>query len=139
MAPGLTYQFVLPATLAAPRQARRWMAVVCEGLSPAEVGVVELLTSELVTNAVLHPDASTAGDEPVWVTLVLRRFPEMVRVEVHDHDPQPLPLKGDPESLRESGWGLELVDQLSTDWGTRELSDRDGKAVWFEIRTANPG
>lgn len=139
VARGLTYQFVLPATLAAPRQARRWIVSVCEGLSPAEVDVVELLTSELVANAVLHPGPSTAGGGQVWVTLVFRRLPEGLRVEVHDHDSQPIPLKGDPESLRESGWGLTLVDHLSSDWGTLELSDGDGKAVWFEIHTANRG
>lgn len=135
MARGLTYQFVLPATLAAPRQARRWVGAVCDGLSPAEVGVVELLTSELVTNAVLHPDPHGAADGEVWVvTLVLRRYPEVVRVEVHDHDSGRLPLRVDVEPSQESGWGLQLVEELAHEWGSLELAEGKGKAVWFEVR-----
>jgi len=130
-------EFVLRATLAAPGRARRLIAAACEGLDPEKADVAQLLTSELVTNAVLHPPPSAAGD--VRVTLVVDRQAEGLRVEVQDHDPRPVPLVSRPESFRESGWGLQLVAQLSSSWGSRELPDGSGKAVWFELRNQQSG
>ena len=126
-------EFVLRATLAAPGRARRLIAAACEGFDAAKSEVAQLLTSELVTNAVLHPPPSAASGD-AQVTLVVDREADGLRVEVQDHDPRPVPRAPRPESFRESGWGLQLVAQLSSSWGSRELPDGSGKAVWFELR-----
>jgi len=94
-----------------------------------------LLTSELVTNAVRH------GRPPVHVHAEMSAG--VVRVEVDDASPSPIrPQDPDLEDL--GGRGLQLVEMLSTAWGSRLRDQRhDGsrpvKCVWFEIRAAVPG
>ncbi len=78
-----------------------------------------LVTSELVTNAVLH------GRAPI--DLRLRVEGSDVLVEVRDraaHQPRKLRPHGDDEH----GRGLQIVAALSTRWGTRPTEQ--GKAVW---------
>jgi CheY-like chemotaxis protein len=111
----------LGGTTGAAGDARRFvrdrLAVSEEVLSS-----VELLVSELITNAVLH--ASTAP------RLAIRLNRETVRVEVYDDDPTipaPLPLDSD----RIGGRGLYIVDALSARWGADAVAD--GKVVWFEL------
>lgn len=81
-----------------------------------------LLTSELVTNAILHAHSA--------VELSLTLDADRVRVEVRDD--------GDGEPARRelvveatSGRGLALVDMLATDWGV--VGHGLGKSVWFEL------
>ena len=84
--------------------------------------MVELLVSELVTNAVLH-----AGTD---VELVVRRLRKGVRVEVLDRSTRPpVPRAYDDEAM--TGRGLALVRELSRVWGVDER--KDGKVVWFEV------
>ncbi|MBZ5739162.1 ATP-binding protein [Nocardioides mangrovi] len=86
-----------------------------------------LLTSELVTNAVLH-----AGGNPV---LDIDVQPARLRVTVTDGG-APLPDQPDapvtPAPLAESGRGLFLVETLADRWGSEPRSPY-GKAVWFEL------
>lgn len=87
-----------------------------------------LLTSELVTNAVLH--AATK------VVLRMHLDPPALRVEVEDGAPdlpQPLPLT--PWS--EHGRGLWLVEALSRRWGAAPVPP--GKIVWFELSALDCG
>ena len=94
-----------------------------------------LLTSELVTNAVRH------GRPPVHVRAEVSEG-GVVRVEVDDASPSPV-RQQDPDLDDLGGRGLQLVEMLSTAWGSR-LRDRrhDGerpvKCVWFEVRTGAP-
>ncbi|MFD7640366.1 ATP-binding protein [Kitasatospora sp. NPDC059795] len=90
-----------------------------------EVG--ELLTGELVANAVRH-----AGGRMIGLKLVRR--PGWLRIEVRDSS-RALPcLIVAPETGRyQSGHGLRVVDELSDRWGA-DLLPR-GKGVWFEMRT----
>src|SRR3954447_10394179 len=105
------------------KDARRF---VCEnlqrwGATPSPD--VALLTSEVVTNAVVH-----AGGE---VDVRVRRDGACALVEVRDHSPEPpevLPL----DHRRQSGNGMRIVNALARDWGVSEIHD-DGKIVWFEI------
>ncbi len=84
--------------------------------------IVVLLTSELVTNAILH-----AGS-PVEVTLY--READSVRVEVHDASTAH-PVVHHYENEAMTGRGLALISALATKWG---VTDRDdGKSVWFEL------
>jgi anti-sigma regulatory factor (Ser/Thr protein kinase) len=81
-----------------------------------------LLTSELVSNVVLH--ARTP------VELTVRSAQGVLRVEVGDHSPQ-LPIVKDYDRTAVTGRGLQLVAALADRWGV-EPSD-NGKVVWFEI------
>ncbi|MFB7662755.1 SpoIIE family protein phosphatase [Kitasatospora sp. NPDC056138] len=82
---------------------------------------VELLVSELVTNAV-----RVARDH---VQLQLIRVDKLL-VEVSD-DNHNLPSLEPAESMDECGRGLHLVSKLSERWGTARKAV--GKVVWFEL------
>lgn len=87
-----------------------------------------LLTSELVTNAVVHGCAD--------VDLLVRESRGVVRVEVGDtSDRMPVPRPASLDAL--GGRGLFLVDHLADAWGVERR--QRGKAVWFEVRTRRPG
>ena len=86
--------------------------------------MVELLTGELVSNAVVH------GPEAGVVRIEVRIDGETVRVGVRDSGGG-TPTVGHPEPTAPSGRGLALVEALSSDWGTQ--THRDGKTVWFEV------
>ncbi|MDQ6649505.1 MAG: ATP-binding protein [Actinomycetota bacterium] len=91
--------------------------------------VVSLLTTELVTNAVLH------ARTPVRVSV--QRGESALRVEVSDSSPLvPAPRRYSPESG--TGRGLLLVDELATRWGTDAAPDAVGKTVWFELPLVAP-
>ncbi len=85
---------------------------------------VELLTSELVTNAILH------GRPPI--RLRLRLGEGHVVLEVHDSATY-LPRRQRPTPTDEHGRGLQLVTLLADRWGTRATPE--GKAVWCVVRT----
>jgi anti-sigma regulatory factor (Ser/Thr protein kinase) len=122
----------LPHTLAAPRLARRY--VTSRALTwPAELlDQVVLLTSELVTNAVLH------GRGPV--ELRIEDDGRLIRIEISDGHPDPLPRDGDrPPDTQQSGRGLLIVDSLADRWGYRLHRAPPGKTVWFELRYETSG
>ncbi len=89
--------------------------------------VVQLLVSELVTNAVLH-----AGSK---IEVAVRHRGEWLRVEVVDESPV-LPGARDFDNDAATGRGLALVDMLADDWGVEPIED-DGKVVWFEVPAAH--
>ncbi|MFE9397424.1 SpoIIE family protein phosphatase [Streptomyces flavidovirens] len=84
---------------------------------------VELLVSEVVTNAVRY------AERPV--TLRLLRT-DVLRCEVGDDSPQ-LPRQRRARDTDEGGRGLFLVNRLARRWGATRLSS--GKVVWFELAT----
>ena len=89
------------------------------------VEVVALLTSELVTNAVVH--ARTA-----FKVSACYEAPELL-VEVTDGGDESLhPAPGDPYA--EGGRGLLLVAALAARWGVTGHSG--GKTVWFILHAA---
>lgn len=116
----------LAASATSPRAARRFARQALSGHHEDVVDVVELLLTELVTNAVLHANSRTA--------VSLQVFPDRVHVEVVDGATRAgRPQHPTPDS--ESGRGMELVDALASSWGTTALAD--GKIVWFDVaRTA---
>lgn len=82
---------------------------------------VELLVSEVVTNAVRY------AERPI--TLRLLRT-DTLRCEVGDDVPQ-LPRLRQARATDEGGRGLYLVNRLTRRWGATRLST--GKVVWFEL------
>jgi anti-sigma regulatory factor (Ser/Thr protein kinase) len=89
--------------------------------------VVELLVSELVTNAVLH-----AGTE---LTLRVCYDGRHLRVEVRDASAAKARQRHYGTGAT-TGRGLELVESLATDWGVE--TDAHGKTVWFTVRVGEP-
>jgi anti-sigma regulatory factor (Ser/Thr protein kinase) len=87
--------------------------------------VAELLTSELVTNALIH----TGGDAELTVTL----HRTVLRVEVRDYlERLPEPMLADCDESTH-GRGLLLVQALADAWGVRMQGSDLGKVVWFEL------
>ena len=85
--------------------------------------VLQLVASELVTNAFLH--ARTKVN--------LRLIAEAsgaVRIEVHDDNPR-LPFVAAPPDEATSGRGLGVVATVSTSWGSEPLAN--GKVVWARL------
>ncbi len=103
----------LPKDAGAPLLARAFVRnEVCERHSKDARDRVELLASELVTNAIVH-----AGS---LVTMDLDCEAEGgILVEVADGS-STRPVLREAGLMEESGRGLELVDKLSSEWGVRE-------------------
>ena len=83
-----------------------------------------LLTSELVTNAVLH-----AGTD---LRVEVQRTGGVVRVTVHDGSLQ-RPRRKRPGVQAGTGRGIGLLATLATDWGSGPSAPPWRKAVWFEL------
>jgi GAF domain-containing protein/anti-sigma regulatory factor (Ser/Thr protein kinase) len=107
--------------------ARHWVAAHLRDLPSDVSGCAALLTSELVTNAVLH--AAT----PMCVTLHI--LPDRIRVDVADGNPSFPAIK---EYARDAatGRGLTLFNTLASDWGVQAVEG--GKIVWFEVAVDFP-
>ncbi|AZQ37839.1 GAF domain-containing protein [Streptomyces cyaneochromogenes] len=87
-----------------------------------------VLTSELVTNAVVH--AGTSAD------VLCLRSDDGVRIEVADRYPErEIPLQGSPVNMgspdREGGRGLQLCAALAGRWGVEYTPTH--KQVWFQL------
>lgn len=109
------------------RRCRHWAVTRAteHGASPEAARLVELLTSEVVTNAVKYGPAD--GE----VTLEVHRDGDEVLVAVSDEsDVAPEVLH--PEPTRFGGRGMSLVAALARDWGVRH-HPADGKSVWFRL------
>lgn len=116
-------QRTLEPTVASSAVARRFMEETLGRWSCSEVlDVVNLLVSELVTNAVVH------GGSAAEVSVVLT--PTALRVEVGDHD-EYVPTVNQASDWATSGRGLALVDALSQRWGVEPIPG--GKVIWFEV------
>jgi anti-sigma regulatory factor (Ser/Thr protein kinase) len=94
----------------------------------AVVDVVELLTSEVVSNVIRHAGPHGPGTE---VVVDLRREAGRIRIEVPDSHPG-FPAIGNGSLDKTSGRGLLLLDALADAWGVRP--ERPGKVVWFEVQ-----
>lgn len=114
---------LLPPVRSAVAAARRHVERACREwhLEALEDNAL-LLTSEVVTNAILHGTGA--------VRLQMHRSASRLRIEVGDDDPE-LPSAQDSGNALESGRGLMIVNTLSTDWGAEQLGA--GKIVWFEL------
>jgi len=114
-------------TAGAPSQAR---LAVKDTLSsrPAEtVETASLLVSELVTNSLRHGNAILNAS----VVLRIAQHDEVIRIEVVDWG-QGFEYRRRPEPLDQAGgWGLYLVEQLSSRWGIERGTPN---VVWFELK-----
>ena len=117
-------QLTVPSLPASVSRIRRFASAACRQVADESVcEIVELLVSEVATNALVHG----AGD----VRVDVRTQGRAVRIEVSD-DSTAVPVPRDAGLDSESGRGMALVDALSSRWGTDARPD--GKTVWFEVR-----
>ncbi len=119
---------VLPGRRHSVAVGRHWVVDTAanHGVTGMANQIVELLSSELLANAVIHgPEGGAVG-----VRLSVR--PDRVRVTVSDtgsdHE-SPVVLHRDPGAL--TGRGMAIVDALASRWGSD--GDRAGTSVWFEV------
>jgi len=85
----------------------------------------ELLTCELVTNAVQH------ATDAAGITVVVIRHGQYVHVDVIDDGRAGLPHWREANGDDESGRGFQLINEIAYRWGF--VRERDGTCVWFEI------
>ncbi len=97
------------------------------GVGDEALAVVELLTSEIMTNAVVH------GTTGRCVRIVVRTEPGVFEVSVTDDGPG-VPTVCHVAPAAEGGRGLLLVEALASEWGIREHDT--GKSVWFQVEHA---
>ncbi|HUR18752.1 MAG TPA: SpoIIE family protein phosphatase [Acidimicrobiales bacterium] len=114
----------LPVHPSSSGKARRFVTGVLLSWRMPELteGPVELLTSELTTNAVRHARSA--------FTVVVRYVGDRIRIEVDDSsslEPQPRT----PSNDDTGGRGLILVEAMAEEWGVTLLPE--GKRVWFEL------
>lgn len=112
----------LPRTAQAPFLARRALGELEGRVDDGVLPDLRLLVSELITNSVKY-----GGDGPV--RLEVRTDGPRVRAEIIDQGVGFTPVKRSDDLEKVGGWGLHLVQQLTTSWGTYEGSTH----VWFEI------
>ncbi|HEY7935036.1 MAG TPA: ATP-binding protein [Solirubrobacteraceae bacterium] len=111
----------------APAVARAALRGLCHerGLSPSLRHTLALLTSEVVSNAVLHSDG------PAEAPILLQASIDSGRVRVAVSDAG----EGFIEKPRDrdrcgGGYGLYLLQKAASSWG---VESRGGTQVWFEL------
>jgi serine/threonine-protein kinase RsbW len=114
------------------RETREFVAKII-GAACALSDLAVLLTSEVVTNAVMHTNSRLAGGT---VTLVVIEISGGLRVEVTDDgsDRSAPIVKGD--LYASDGHGLYLVQTLADRWGY--VRDEAGTMVWFWLCRPRP-
>jgi anti-sigma regulatory factor (Ser/Thr protein kinase) len=117
-----------PCAAASAGAARRFVRSACAGLVNDEVvEIAVLLTSELVTNSVVHGRSA--------VTVAVSAPNGVLRVAVTDNNSQ-RPTLEPAEQIGERGRGMALVDAISTAWGVTPVGE--GKTVWFTLSRRPP-
>jgi anti-sigma regulatory factor (Ser/Thr protein kinase) len=86
------------------------------------IETVQLLVSELVTNAVVH------GEPPVRLEMEIE--PPGVSVSVRDRGDD-APVLREPTPAGEHGRGLRIVRNLADEWGVER--EMEGTCVWFRL------
>ncbi|MFD6311004.1 ATP-binding protein [Streptomyces nigra] len=119
--------FVLPATPTQIAVARRQVTTCLAHWNLDRLADdAALITSELVTNAVLHAEAET-----ITVFLVRCGTPASPKLLITVTDTslsECMPSATPPAGLEESGRGLYILTCLTTCWGT--VNSKSGKLVW---------
>jgi anti-sigma regulatory factor (Ser/Thr protein kinase) len=125
----------LPGVAESPAAARRLVRAEARrrGLPDHVEDAALLLTSEVVTNAVLHARG------PLQVAVPADDGGDRLRVEVSDRSAA-LPRRRDHGLDVTTGRGVRLIATLARAWGTERPSDVPGyaKTVWFEVDVRAP-
>ena len=117
-----------PGTAEAVSQAREWVSEVAVSTGHAPLApTVELLVSELATNAVRYADGKRFSVEFDADGLLLIAVCDAVTTK---------PTPRHALASEEGGRGLAIVDALSDRWGAEV--HHDGKCVWFQLEDPAP-
>lgn len=111
-----------PPETASARHARAFVASAL-ALPPDTKEIVELLVSELASNAILHGRTR--------FTVTVSQHDTATRVSFFDRN-NALPAVKDYGPDAVTGRGLRIVERLADRWGI-DQPPTGGKAVWFEI------
>ena len=103
------------------------------GLFPAAVADAALVTSELLSNAILH--ARPLPDSCIRVSWILT--PTSVEVIVSDGGSATRPHASRPSLSSIGGRGLGIVEHLCSSWGVR--ADERGTTVWAVLPATRGG
>lgn len=121
---GVQRQLTLAPAAESARVARRLVADVLASAGGDEfTDTAALLTSELVTNGIVHAHTD--------LRVTVEATHAWVRVEVVDGNPQ-VPARRDYDEAAITGRGMEMVELLADDFGVEPLDD-GGKRVWFRL------
>lgn len=120
--PGLLGSITLPRRPAEVATARRFVAATLGDRPQTDTAL--LLTSEAVTNSVIHTDGAT-------VTVVVIETATGVRLEITDCGADTVPTVHDGCDLREDRRGMLLLRRLSA--GSGFHADESGLTFWFEL------
>ena len=120
----------LPANTLAARVARDAVAFVAEDIPEDARETARLLATELVANSVRHGPNGRNGTVDLHVCVER----DHLRIEVADRSPNAARRK--PPS-HEGGYGLALVDAMSSRWGAELQEGRN--VTWFELDLPLPG
>jgi two-component sensor histidine kinase len=119
----------LASDAGAPAGARRALDPLVGDIGDDALDRLQLLVTELVTNCLKH--GSLPFDDEIAVDVYLNGG--AVYAEVHDNGVGFTPRRPDLNPIRSSGWGLWLLDQLTTRWG---IDNHAGTTAWFEMPVA---
>jgi anti-sigma regulatory factor (Ser/Thr protein kinase) len=128
----LRIEFELPRGPTAPARARTETRRAIAGRFPeVDAATVALLTSELVTNAVVHAEQP----DDTGIGLRISSYEDRLCVEVIDSGTgfdASTPFTRRPEHC---GTGLFLVECLASRWGAAHRGDAEARnfCVWFEL------
>ena len=115
---------------ASVRAARRFIVECVELIGLQRLPDVQLMVSELATNAVFHAKSQ-------FDVVLERADRNTVRVEVRDFgDGTPTVISGETGSA--GGRGLKIVDLLAQTWGVEKRQAAQGKSTWFVVSVGAP-
>jgi anti-sigma regulatory factor (Ser/Thr protein kinase) len=120
----LDIELRLRPDLRSPAEARRTLDVLRASIDDPVVDDAALLVSEVVSNSVRHAGLDPSDE----IEVRIRGTRSMLHVDVIDpgpgFEPYARPRGGD------GGWGLRLLDRLSTRWG---VVNGTTTRVWFDL------
>ncbi|WP_326829290.1 ATP-binding protein [Streptosporangium sp. NBC_01810] len=130
-APCFIGQRDFPGTPQSAGAARKWVVDLLAGQASTEVmETLELLVSEVVTNAIVHSDSRKPGG---LVTVCAGLVENMIHIEVIDDGSViSVPAMRQADDDSPGGRGLGWVDFLATAWGTHH-DEEMGRVVWFQL------
>ncbi|MFF4624392.1 ATP-binding protein [Nonomuraea jabiensis] len=125
-------KIILPGMARSVSLARRWVVDALTTAGHKDVDGAQLVTSELVGNAIQHTGSGRSGG---LVTVTIYEVcDDLARIEVIDEGASTVPKPRESSEDDCCGRGLWLVQQTSIRWGTRPVPMR-WNLVWAEVLT----
>jgi anti-sigma regulatory factor (Ser/Thr protein kinase) len=106
-------------------KARHFISTCIEQLGLRHLSDVELMASELATNAVVHARSH-------FDVTVEKLSGDRARVEVRDFG-DGAPQLENRGTFSDGGRGLRVVDRLAREWGVENHPEGRGKSIWFTV------